>query len=256
MNGISGVLRCLQVRALLAANLLVCTNSYAADSTFAAVTNNLPAVFSHEPQSIYGEDATYRVYRNGKPIGQHQLSFDWNDTEQVVHVESSLAVSALGITMYRYQYTASEIWRDGKLLSVETRIKDNRKAEKVIRANEDNNRWTVKKDQSNPKTYALPDHVVNHWHPGVLQARLVYHPLHGRVYRGKPENTGVEKVELEGGVVVNAYRFQYTKGFKASVWYDEDWRWLKLAFKADDGSEIIYRCERCRPESLAVTNRN
>ncbi len=221
------------------------------EPSFPPLTDELRTVYDHDPRSIYGEEAIYRVYRDGKPIGLHSVGFKRYDSDLFVEVDSSLAVRALGVTLYRYQYSATEIWRNNELISVETRIKDNRKAEKLISAKRQDNKWIIKKGQSKLRGAVLPDYVINHWHPGVLFAKRIYHPLHGRVYRGEPEDKGSETIKLEDGTFVDTRRFEYSAGFLADVWYDKDWRWVKLAFKADDDSQIIYRCDRCRPEPLA-----
>jgi len=200
--------------------------------------------FIADPVKIYGNTAVYQVFRDGKEIGRHVLTFTLADKELTISVDSNLAVKVLGVTVYRYRYTAEEVWSGGELVSVISGIKDNRKALQTIEALNRGSYWTIKK-KGVERTSSSPEFSTNHWHPGALFAARIYHPLHGRVYSGNAAAFGWERVVSEDGVSRSARKFRYSKGFNADVWYDEHWRWLKLEFAADDGSRIVYSCISC-----------
>jgi len=222
---------------------------FAFDFARATESSDIPSpqqlqAFTVDPEKIYGTTAVYQVFRDGKEIGQHALTFSRADKELTITVDSNLAVKILGVTVYRYRYTAEEVWSGGELVSVSSNIKDNRKALQTIKALNRGSYWTIEK-KGVERTTSSPEYSTNHWHPGALLASRVYHPLHGRVYGGNARPFGWERVVSEDGVVRSARKFRYSEGFKAVVWYDEQWRWLKLEFAADDGSRIVYSCLSC-----------
>lgn len=211
--------------------------------------------FSHfdaDPLAIYGKSVAYDVFRNGRHIGQHQLDFSRDDGQITVTIESNLAVRYLGVPVYRYRYQAVEQWLDGQFRYSKTRIKDNLKRARVIEA-EISDDVLVITDQGQSRTAPRVNFPSNHWHPGVLAERRLFHTVHGKVHNIRIDLLGHEKIALSGtdtdglatNAVVSAQRFQYQGGFSADVWYDQAWRWVQLKFQADDGSEIVYRCTSC-----------
>lgn len=201
-------------------------------------------LFDQHPETVYGSKAVYRVSRNGKNIGQHQLRFSQQGEQLTVEAESNLVVRMLGITLYTYRYVSKEFWQAQQLLKVQTQVFDHRKPEKTILAEPKKRLWYINNGGQN-KIAALPDFPSNHWHPGVLSAKRLFHTLHGKVYKINLKSLGWEKVALASGDIVSARHYRYRDGFIADVWYDKDHRWIKLMFKADDGSKIEYTCEVC-----------
>ena len=212
--------------------------------------------FTEDPTVLYGEQARYEVLRNGKSIGTHSVSFRKKATGLDVRVESSLAVRYLGVPVYRYSYIADENWEAGKFVASESRIKENLKKLRVIRA-EVKGRVLEITDRDRTRTAPLARFPSNHWHPAVLRQSRVFHTLHGRVHHVKIQLASNDKIELRGLdanqqkriAVVRARRYRYSGGFSADVWYDTSWRWVQLQFNADDGSQIVYRCTTCLPHA-------
>lgn len=88
----------------------------------------------------------------------------------------------------------------------------------------------------------------DHWHSGVLQSDRVLNTITGRVARVDIADMG------EAQVVVNdapesARRYVYSGDLQTEVWYDREGRWVKMRFRADDGSTIEYVCRKCRRAS-------
>jgi len=219
-------------------------------SQLSRAESNALTLFSSDPASIYGSAALYEVFRNDKPVGRHRVEFSTTDDELEVRVESDLEVRYLGMTFYRYAYVATEKWKAGKLISVESVIRDNRKKPKTIAAWHENRLLHIAskgKERTAPRV-RFPS---NHWHPGVLTEKRVYHTLHARVHSVKIRAEANETIRLPLNIGSKEYRevtatkYRYQGGFEAEVWYDEKQRWVRLLFKADDGSLIDYRCVSC-----------
>ncbi len=203
--------------------------------------------FLKAPDTVYNNPARYRIYRNRKPVGMHTLSFEYDDKELTVDVESEIVIKRLGLTFYSRRYTAQEVWSGGELVLLLTVVDESNQPTRTIEGTSRGDYFVVN-DSTNVSEFTapLPEHSSNHWHPGAVFTRRIFHVLHGRLYQGTTVAKGWERVVLESGEVVSARRFNYSAGFNASVWYDADWRWVKLAFVADDGSTIEYKCLDCR----------
>ena len=208
------------------------------------------AKFLENPVAIYGDIARYEVFRNNKRVGDHSLEFVRQGKGLEVRVVSDLSVKYLGIPVYTYSYTATEKWESGKLQSVTSVIRDNRKDPRKIVATM-RGRLLEIADRGRVRTAPRAVYPSNHWHPGVLEVKRVYHTLHAKVHVVRIEALGNEKIELTGGAdskisaMIDAKKYAYTGGFDAHVWYDERLRWVRLQFNADDGSTIDYRCTTC-----------
>jgi hypothetical protein len=56
---------------------------------------------------------------------------------------------------------------------------------------------------------------------------------------------GSEIIPTENGLI-KAKRYTYSGDLNNEVWYDNEGRWVKMRFKASDGSIIDYVCKLCQ----------
>ena len=68
---------------------------------------------------------SYDVLRKGKRIGSHTICFKEENDKLYVSAETKMKVKFLFFTAYRYQYVSREVWSNGSLNSVSTRVNDN-----------------------------------------------------------------------------------------------------------------------------------
>lgn len=206
--------------------------------------------FADNPIAVYGREVHYEVFRDQKKIGKHVLVFDQGGDTLLVTAKSTLVVRLLGVPVYRYTYSAKEIWVDGKLASVESEIRDNRKKPRLIKA-EVRGRVLEVTDRGSSRLLPLVEYASSHWHPGALSASRMFHTTHGRVRNVRIDNLGLDRIALQGSdgstKVVDTTQYKISGGFSAELWYDKSNRWVRLRFKADDGSEIDYKCSSCDP---------
>ena len=66
----------------------------------------------------------FRVVRDGSDIGQHTLFVSRSGADVQVAIDIELKVKILGITAYRYEMTNREVWRDGMLISMDSKSND------------------------------------------------------------------------------------------------------------------------------------
>ena len=56
---------------------------------------------------------------------------------------------------------------------------------------------------------------------------------------------GLDTVSTRNGSL-RARHYLYSGDLNGEIWYDEDGRWVKLRFRAKDGSMIDYICRQCQ----------
>jgi uncharacterized protein DUF6134 len=60
----------------------------------------------------------FDIARDGDIVGHHRISFRGEGDRLIVHSDLKIEVEALSFTVYRYQQTREEVWRNGKLVAL------------------------------------------------------------------------------------------------------------------------------------------
>ena len=89
----------------------------------------------------------------------------------------------------------------------------------------------------------------NHWNAGVLGQTRVLNTLTGKINNVSILSKGIETVSTENGPI-KATRYVYSGDLDNEVWYDDLGRWVKMRFKASDGSTINYVCKSCQKKNF------
>lgn len=71
-----------------------------------------------------GASRAFRIVRGGDAIGVHTLDAVETGGRFEIAIDIAIAVKILGITAYRYALENREIWQDGHLVSVRSRVDD------------------------------------------------------------------------------------------------------------------------------------
>ena len=93
-----------------------------------------------------------------------------------------------------------------------------------------------------------PLYPTNHWNPAVVEQVRVLNTLTGKINNVQIKAQNKESVLTENGTI-EATRYAYSGDLETEVWYDDAGRWVKMRFKARDGSTINYVCRRCQGPS-------
>ncbi|MFK7942936.1 MAG: DUF6134 family protein [Paracoccaceae bacterium] len=67
---------------------------------------------------------TFSVARGGDPMGEHVLSAVRNGDRFEIDIVIRLKVKILGVTAYRYEMDNREVWQNGRLVSLNTKVND------------------------------------------------------------------------------------------------------------------------------------
>ncbi|MEL6999762.1 MAG: DUF6134 family protein [Pseudomonadota bacterium] len=83
-------------------------------------------------------DREFRIIRDGDDIGSHRLDAAVSANGFEIAITIRIAVKIFGITAYRYEMDNREVWREGRIVSVDSRVNDDGTEERcIINARED-----------------------------------------------------------------------------------------------------------------------
>lgn len=201
-----------------------------------------PASVMFDPIRLYGPEIEFQVTRNGNPVGFHRVAFRAREGELTVEARMQIAINFLFFEAYRYTYSSDSVWRDGRLLQLESRT-DEDGAVTSVAVRETRGALRVTAADGREESSA-PLYPTDHWNPGVLGSSHVINTITGRINDVTIREIGVENVPVGDGSV-QARHFRYSGDLETEVWYDEQGRWVKMRFAARDGSIIEYICRKC-----------
>ena len=179
----------------------------------------------------------FTVLRKGKPFGRHVLSFDRDDNGTLtVTTDVDLQVKIGPITAFKYRLDSVEEWIDGQLVALNgTSNSDGRKGK--VSATTEENELRV---ESTKYTGALPTTIIpsSHWNRLQVYQEQMLSTETGEVLDIEVETIGEDTV-MVGGEAVNATHYRLQSDLTVDLWYDDQSRWVKLAFEVR-GQDIEY----------------
>jgi hypothetical protein len=199
---------------------------------------------------LLGPELVCPITRDGTPVGEHRVTFRREGDTLRVHARSTITVTLAFIPVYRLDYDSRSVWRNGLLDSLsahtddngtETRVEVSRNAQGAL-VSTMGGTWSPRKGAVYP---------TNHWNPAVLGSGEVLNTISGEMNRVTLTDDGVETLDAGAGPIL-AHHFRYRGQLQADVWYDERYRWVKLAFDGSDGSRIEYLCDKSRGKETAA----
>jgi len=201
-----------------------------------------------DPVARYGTDRLlFDVERKGKIIGTHETSFAGNGAKLVVENTMKLNVGFLFIDFFEFDYNATEIWCNGRFTRLQSTANRNGK---IIETTAIRKNGAIDVESPKGDLTLDPDIIPsNHWNVEVLNSQAVLNTLTGGPDRVEILKQGTEEIIAEGQIHT-ATHYRYTGDLNVDVWYDDQGRWVKLRFPAEDGSTIEYVCRQC---GLAAT---
>ncbi len=207
-----------------------------------ASTCDSSGALSEFVETNYPEDLVFDVYRNDSLVGRHISTFDTSDTAVTVESEMTLEVKFLFVTVYRFLYTSSSQWCKESLMQLTAQTNRNGDISEV-KVSSVPDGLTIKSVAGNVavSNNAIP---TNHWNPAVLNRKEVINTISGQLNKVSIEPCQSGNAQIEQSAA-GAVCYEYSGDLTTRVWYDARGRWRGLEFKADDGSTITYRCQRC-----------
>lgn len=203
-----------------------------------------PAYAEFDPLSAYGSEIRFDVIRNNRVIGEHVTRFEHENDKLKVLSTMRLEIEVFFIPVYDFSYTAQEIWGGGDLQNVSVQVADGGD-DFAINLAFDDGLISPLPSSGYATEGARVFYSTNHWHPNVVHENYILNTLTGKINQVSIEQGPREQLTVSNGSVW-ATRYDYFGDLTdTSAWYDDQDRWVKLRFKARDGSLIEYFCQSC-----------
>jgi len=177
----------------------------------------------------------FDIAHEGDVVGHHRVTFRQDGDKLIVHSELKIEVEVLFLTVYRYQQTRDEVWRNGKLVALTSTADDDGTPRDIqgaagldgrIKVTSGKDSWTLPAD-SVPASY---------WNMSMVTAKgPLVDSLSGQVLVQRVVKLGQEIVKAGGrDIVATHYRLEAKRA--RDVWYDASGRWVKMRTFGRDGS--------------------
>jgi Domain of unknown function (DUF6134) len=197
---------------------------------------------ANDPFRLYGNEIRFDVERDGNVVGQHVVTFTRTDQGVRADSRADIDVQLLFLSAYRFRYQAREVWNGGELQSLDASTNDDGDYSHV-QAVRDAAGLLISSSQGTYEAPAVPP--ISHWNAALLKGGTLLNTMTGELSQVQVFDQGSDTVATRSGSL-RAHHYLYSGDLNGEIWYDEDGRWVKLRFRANDGSMIDYVCRRCR----------
>ncbi|MEM7654007.1 MAG: DUF6134 family protein [Pseudomonadota bacterium] len=208
------------------------TAAVAAGIGIVSFGSDIAAIAGIGPQSRIG----FSVDREGSPLGTHATTIVKNGETVEVTVNIEFQVDLAFFTLYRYSHESKEVWRDGKLQTLNSTTDDDG-TPFAVTAVRDGDIIRVTGEEG---TIEIPGDTLptSYWNPAFIQQSTVLDSQRGKLIEIDVTAIEQETIDTPTGRV-DACRYRLTGDLKFDIWYDDLGRWVALYFKAK-GSDILY----------------
>ena len=196
----------------------------------------------------------FKVYRDGSNIGQHTISFEQKGDDLIVDIEIGLEVNFAFFTLFDYKHRNREVWRNGRLVSINTET-DNNGTLHSVSGRAVGNGFLVTSDE---EQLLLPADIIptSYWNPATRSASKLLNSQTGELIEVTITEEETKRVAMPWGESEGRLH-RMTGDLELDLWYDPRGCLLKLSFKAPgDGSMIDYKPEyhsAGQPELIAAS---
>ena len=180
----------------------------------------------------------FDIYRNNKYIGKHIFSFKKLDEQLAVKSEINFEIKKLGIVLYKYDVSGTEIYKDGELVKFNSKTSQNGK-KKYVNIKLENDEYII--DGSSYKGKAPKDFLLGTWwNHSIVKTAAQISAVSGRIIKQKVTFLGKKTIKI-GDKEYKTLHFNFAstdkklnkdKKLNTDVWYDEKTLyWVKASFK-------------------------
>jgi hypothetical protein len=170
----------------------------------------------------------FRVLREGKEIGTHQVRLSGNAQRLTVQSDIALQVKLAGFTVFRLRHDITEEWQGERLLRLTSRHDRNGTVTEARVIAEGN----LLVSQGPEGAQRLPPNAAPlTWWNAAHFARPLIRPINGKLLMTAPSRSAISG----GGA-----QFSLNGEVEAVARYDAEARWVALSTKGEDGSAVTY----------------
>lgn len=201
-------------------------------NTFAALLSICMATPTALGSDILPRDRNFEVFREEVSIGRHEIRFSHQGDELHVKIAIDLEVKLAFITLFRYSHRNHEVWRNGRLISIDTQTDDDGEPH-WVRGRTTAEGFAV--ESSSGPAMAPPEIIpTSYWRPETVTQEQLLDTQHGRLV----EIFSIER-EPDFGFSSVATRYALRGDLNLDLWYDDERQLAKIAFQAR-GAKIDY----------------
>ena len=218
------------IRCVLAGSLALAT-LLAAPEARPEEPSGLPQLASLPPTGRFD----YDVIREGDRIGTHSVVFRRDGRNLAIATRTDIAVTLLGITLYRFRYEAEEAWVDGRLNRLTSRTDNDGEALTVDLAKSAGRlRGTC-----NGKALDVPAGLllISPWHPDFVRQSVILDQYQCAARKVRATDRGIESVSA-GTQKIVARHYAVTGELQRDLWYGPAGQTVQARMPAKDGSEV------------------
>jgi hypothetical protein len=201
----------------------------------------LPAVAATAPATL-----PFTVLREPSlnPLGSHRVTFRRDGEMLRVDVTVRIKVKLGPIPIFSYTHDATETWKGGRLVSLDSGTNDNNRILRVAVRKAADGLQVSGVDG----TFIAPPDIVptSYWNRRLVEATEVLDSQNGRLVQLTSRFIGHEEIKVDG-TSIGAEHWYLESRRSADIWYSDAGQWVKMAFTAR-GTDIEYRLDALPPE--------
>lgn len=194
----------------------------------------------------------FKVLLDDKPIGYHTFKVTKEGDTQQVQIDVRFRVKFLFVTVYSYDLTDTEHWKDGCLRQISSKTRANGKTW-AVEGSRDGRALEVKSEKNDEtKVARLTDCVMTfaYWNPAMLKQSRLLNAQTGDYMDVDIKSLGSQTIEVQGEpVAARHYRLSADK-LDIQLWY-ADGHWIQLASSVD-GRTLRYELVSPLPADLRI----
>ena len=182
------------------------------------------------------EQIVFQVFRDDDTIGRHTVEFSRQGDDLHVDIDIFLEVNFAFLTLYRYQHQNREVWRGGRLVSIDTATDD------------DGDTYWVRgemteaglKVEGSSGSFVAPADILptSYWNADSANKSQFLDTQHGQLIDVSVSPVGTETISVAGRAT-DAHRYSVRGDLNLDLWYTADGEWAKTSFEAR-GAEVSY----------------
>lgn len=201
-----------------------------------ALTAAFPRVTSAQPPTA---PLRFRITRDGKPIGNHTITFQHSGNSLHVSTAIDLEVKIAFISAFHFSHRGEERWEDDRLVAL-TGITDENGERYEVNGALAAGGLKVTAPNGSTVAPATTFTTNNLWNPSALRARNLVDAHHGGLVGIVGRMESEEEIAVAGKRMI-ATRYQIISPFFAgTIWYDQGNRWRKSVFELK-GEQVKYQ---------------
>jgi hypothetical protein len=180
----------------------------------------------------------FQVSRKGDPMGSHVLTFATQGNQTTVQVAIDLKVTIALIPVFRYTHRNRELWRDGRLVEIETTTDED--GDKLFARGRAQADGFAVEGSAGKRVFPADVMTTSWWNPEVVKRREILNTQDGAALPVAVTPRGSERIPTAAGEIA-AERFDVAGEVPLELWFDDKQVLARIRFRArKDGSVIDY----------------